>query len=697
MKAVVRAAAAALAFGAAGSSAEEVNPIGKVLQLLSNLEQKILREGEASQKVYGEFAEWCEDKSRQLGFEIKTGKEQAQDLEAVVNQQIAKDVALNEKLDKLSGEESANEKELAKAVAIRKEENKDFVAAEKELLQTVNTIKRAIKIVEKEMKGGASMLQMHSASSMAEALGVLVQASKISVADADDLTSLIQQRASAASADEDGDPGAPAAAAYENKSGNILQTLTDLLDDAEAQLDALRKKETENKNAFQLAEQALKNELKHAAKQITEAKTGIAAAAEIKSKAEGELVVVKKDIKADQMSLGDLHHECMTRAEDFESETKSRGEELSALAKAKEAIVENTGGAEKQTYGSDEEEASFLQVSARAGMKVGMKAGSMQYSAVHAIRALARKHHSNALAQLAAKMASLATVGAGAGDDQFAKVKAMIGDMIEKLEKEAGADAAKKAWCDKEIAETGEKKEDKTTEFEKLSTQIDKMTARSNTLKEEIAELQKSLAALTSSQANMDKIRLKEKTEYNANLKEIEQGLKGIKMALKVLREYYAKGDKAHDADEGAGSGIIGLLEVVESDFTKGLSEMTSDEESAQRDYDQQTKDNQIEKTVKEKDVEYKVKETAELEKTLAETQGDRTGVKEELDAVLEYWSKIQKECSEKAETFEERNARFQAEIAGLREALQTLGGGESLLQRGTTKRRLRAVAPHAQ
>lgn len=60
---------------------------------------------------------------------------------------------------------------------------------------------------------------------------------------------------------------------------------------------------------------------------------------------------------------------------------------------------------------------------------------------------------------------------------------------------------------------------------------------------------------------------------------EIEQGLKGIKMALKVLREYYAKGDKAHDADEGAGSGIIGLLEVVESDFTKGLSEMTSDED----------------------------------------------------------------------------------------------------------------------
>merc|ERR1712226_781294 len=81
--------------------------------------------------------------------------------------------------------------------------------------------------------------------------------------------------------------------------------------------------------------------------------------------------------------------------------------------------------------------------------------------------------------------------------------------------------------------------------------------------------------------------------------------IKGVQLALKVLRDYYAK-DKAHAADEGGGAGIIGLLEVVESDFSKGLIEMTSIEEAAQASYDKETKSNEIEKTTKEQDVKYK-------------------------------------------------------------------------------------------
>ena len=36
-------------------------------------------------------------------------------------------------------------------------------------------------------------------------------------------------------------------------------------------------------------------------------------------------------------------------------------------------------------------------------------------------------------------------------------------------------------------------------------------------------------------------------------------------MALKVLRDYYAKEGDAHGKASGAGGGIIGLLEVTES------------------------------------------------------------------------------------------------------------------------------------
>jgi chromosome segregation ATPase len=268
----------------------------------------------------------------------------------------------------------------------------------------------------------------------------------------------------------------------------------------------------------------------------------------------------------------------------------------------------------------------------------------------------------------------------------FAKVKGLIKDMIERLLAEAQADASHKAYCDKEMAETKEKKEDKEAEIEKLSTKINKMSAESAKLKEEVAVLQKELAELAKMQAEMDKLRQEEHAAYNKNRPEMEAGVEGIKLALKILREYYAKEDKAHEAAEGAGSSIIGLLEVAESDFTTGLSEMIAQEEAAAAEYDRQSKENAIEKATKDQDVKYKTKEAKSLEQGVAELTSDRSGVQTELDAVLEYFSKLKEQCVAKAEPYEERKRRREAEIAGLKEALQILSGDAVLLQESAAR-----------
>merc|ERR1719189_1445815 len=264
--------------------------------------------------------------------------------------------------------------------------------------------------------------------------------------------------------------------------------------------------------------------------------------------------------------------------------------------------------------------------------------------------------------------------------DPFAKVKGLIQDMIETLEKEAEEDASEKAYCDKELAETNAKKDAKTAEIKKLSTKIDQMTSRSAQLKGEVAELEKGLSSLAKSQAEMDKVRLNEKEEYTKAKAEMEAGIKGVQLALKVLRDYYAK-DKSHSADEGGGAGIIGLLEVVESDFSKGLIEMTSTEEAAAAAYDAETKENEIEKVTKEQDVKYKNEEAAGLDKATAEATSDRPGVQEELDAVLEYLKGIEDRCIAKPESYEERVARRTAELNGLKEALSILENETSFLQ----------------
>merc|ERR1739845_295719 len=154
--------------------------------------------------------------------------------------------------------------------------------------------------------------------------------------------------------------------------------------------------------------------------------------------------------------------------------------------------------------------------------------------------------------------------------------------------------------------------------------------------------LQKELSELAASQASMDKLRSEEKAEFTASEAETSKGLDGIKLALKVLREYYAKADKAHAASDGAAGGIVSLLEVCESDFSKSLAEMRATEETAAAAYEQETKENAMAKATKEQDAKYKEKEAVQLAKSTAEASSDRKGVQAELDAVLEYLAKLE-------------------------------------------------------
>merc|ERR1712228_1163980 len=289
-------------------------------------------------------------------------------------------------------------------------------------------------------------------------------------------------------------------------------------------------------------------------------------------------------------------------------------------------------------------------------------------------------------AQLASRMSV-----AMHSQDPFGKIKGLIADMIEKLEAEAGADATHKAYCDKALSESNAKKTEKTNEITKLSTRIDRQTAQSAQLKEEVAALQGALAKLAKSQADMDRIRQEEHNAFTASKAELDKALTGIKMALKILNEYYAKEGKAHTAAEGASAGIIGLLEVCEADFSKNLAQITTDEDLAASEFEQVSKDNEIEKTAKTQDVRFKVKEFKRLDKFSGELIADRTGVQAELDAVNEYLSKIHSECDERVESYASRKARREAEIAGLKEALQVLENETAFLQK-RANRQLRGL-----
>jgi len=142
-----------------------------------------------------------------------------------------------------------------------------------------------------------------------------------------------------------------------------------------------------------------------------------------------------------------------------------------------------------------------------------------------------------------------------------------------------------------------------------------------------------------------------------------------------------------HTKAEGAGSSIVGILEVVESDFSKSLATETVAEEEAQTTYEKVTQENKITKAMKDQDVKYKSQEATSLDKEIAENSSDKDGLLTELSAVLEYGEKLNSMCVAKPETYEDRSKRRQAEIAGLKDALNILNG-EAFLQRRITHHR---------
>merc|ERR1719198_1488990 len=129
---------------------------------------------------------------------------------------------------------------------------------------------------------------------------------------------------------------------------------------------------------------------------MDKAKKSLSESSEKKATASGDLEASSADLAEDIKTKSTLHQDCMSAAEEFELETKSRGEELNALATAKKVIKENTGGAAGQSY-------SFMQVSSRSDLAT--------VEAVRFVRNLSRKTQAPALAQLASRMSSAMKLG----------------------------------------------------------------------------------------------------------------------------------------------------------------------------------------------------------------------------------------------------------------------------------------------
>jgi len=520
--------------------------------------------------------------------------------------------------------------------------------------------------------------------SLLRSLGAVIDAAALPMGDRKKLMALAQGNSEDWSADGQ-EPGAPAAEAYKSHGGNIVEVLEDMREKAELQLDEVRKQETSAKHSYEMTKQSLEDQAAADTKEMGQAKAAKAKAGESKAVASGDLKVSDETLATSKENLAELTKSCKSATEDHEAAKTSRAEEMKAIAEAKKVLVEMTGASDTIVYGGA---ASFAQVRSRHSSELRSREDLVNFEVVNMLRQLAKKDKSLALQQLSNRVAATIHMAAQSGADPFAKVRDLIEGLIAKLEQEAGADADHKKWCDKEYGDTKEKQDDLTATIGSLSTKIDKASSTSMTLKDEIKETQAALAELLKSQAEADKVRSEQNALYIETKADLEQGVSGVRKAVKILREYYSGDEAAHGKSEAGGS-IIGLLEVVESDLSRSLAESESDEDTSATAYQKMAMENKLTKATYESDIKYKTKEAASLDKSITEMSSDRESSQAELDSVLEYSKSIRASCEVKPETYEDRKARRDAELAGLKEALEVLGS-MSLAQTGSVLGRLR-------
>merc|ERR1739848_681613 len=201
------------------------NPIGQVLDLLQKLYNTVVEDGEVEQKQFETFAEWCEDQAKERQFEIKTGNSQAESLRAAISKANADIDAANARIGTLSENIAANEADLDNATQIRNKEHETFKKEEKDMVATVDTLRRAQQVLSRELNKGASFAQIpQSFKDITSALSLIVDAAVFSTDDKQKLRAFIQST-------EEG-VNAPEAKAYESHSGGILDTLADMQDKA---------------------------------------------------------------------------------------------------------------------------------------------------------------------------------------------------------------------------------------------------------------------------------------------------------------------------------------------------------------------------------------------------------------------------------------------------------------------------------
>jgi len=646
----------------ANGTTNRVTPVQKVLQLLQGMIEKGKKEKKDEEIQFAKYKQWCDDTIAEKQNAIEEANEVLQTLRADIQKYEADAQLLVEEVAKIDEDVSVWSGDMKAAENVRQVEKEDYVATHQEYTEAIDALGMAIAVLKKhsgDVKQAAAVLtQVKSSSLIPQDSRRVIEVFLAQDPDASFLA-----------------VSAPEANAYEFQSQGIIDMLTKLENKFEDEQRALEKQEQQSQYAFETLVQNLKDQTQASETAREEKATAKAKKLQGAASAKTDLIDTTATRDDDSKYLKDLSSTCNQKASDFQSRQVLRSDEIAALQKAIDILSsEEVSGAAEQHL------PALLQARRRSSF------AQLRSVALNPSQARVSEYLKSQATLLNSRI--LAAIAVRVEADPFKKVKKMLKDLILKLMEEAGEEAEHKDWCDNELTTNEVTRKEKTEAVELLRAEIDEVSASIAKLTHDLTELSKAVADLDSAVASYTESRSAEKEKNTATIKDAQDAQSAVAQAITVLKEFYSKDaesptllqqpqvfDTEYKGMQTESGGVVGMLEVIQSDFARLEAETKATEDQAKKEFDRFMTDSQVDKVQKNADIEHKTEKKQDEQQSLLEQKTELHSTQAELDAALAYYEKLKPSCVNAGVSYEFRVARRKEEIASLQEALRILNG----------------------
>jgi len=685
------------------------NPVRKVVNLLQAMQKKVEAEGEVEKELYEKYMCYCKNGGADLGASIAAAEEKIPAVTSDIEAGEAKLSQAKSDLKQAQTDRASAKDAMEEATAIRKKEAAEYAQYKADADTNVVAIAKAVAALEKGMAG--SFLQTPSATVLRHLAG------KVSLPESDQQTLLAFL--------SQGENYAP-------QSGEITGVLKQMGDTMAADL----------ADATKVEEEAIANYEALMAAKTKEVKV-TTATVEAKTTQIGELgvdiVQMKEDVadtaaalKDDNKFLAELEKGCATKTGEWQARSKTRAEELVALADTVKVLNDDDAlDLFKKTLPSAS--ASLLQVQ--------VSSSALRARALATLRQAVKV--ANGQDKPGLELLTMALTGKRSGNrGGFDEVLKMIDEMVEVLKREQQDDNDKKEYCGKQF----DLSDDKKKELERTVKLEDNAIATAKesiaTLTEEIASLIAGIKKLDKSVAEATEQRKEENSEYKALVASDTAAKQVLAWAKNRLNKFYnpklykappkkelsaedriysnqgmelstaapsGTADtiiataslvqiRAHEQKEapaappatwdayakksGSSTGVISMIDLLISDLEKELTEAKTEEKDAQADYEQLMKDAADKRTTDSKSLSEKQSAKADTEAALQDHEATRFAGLKELMATEKYIASLHAECDWLVQYFDVRKEARAGEVGSLTKAKAVLSGADySLIQ----------------